>query len=381
MQDPVILFKPSATMQSAQTLKATTIDDQYLPSCVPTSLNLLESLQDDPGLGGIEPRLSALRVSQVAYVAQHSKSQTQPLTRIAQRAFPAMAALSARIRYTRSNVSSSKPMVIASLDIETAPFLESEISLEKVKAWMAEGSAEDISTGHTIKLPMRCQPRDATVFLYRLVPFDSFPNQPIATSNARTLDIVISATVLSSAECRPFIEMRWKTAVDFSSPLNPSYGAPGQSLQRNNRPASLPVPPSSDGRLVTSTPAQAAELPSAAEAARNGHGSTPIADLGITVTFTGPKEVYVGKPFRWDVFVVNRSSHSRKLALVVISKRRIGDTRNKHLSKGSSSSAGGSREGATAVAVVDENFLYATQKNATMDTAPLVNLSTDARIG
>lgn len=379
MQDPVILFKASATMQSIQESRAARIDDQYLPSCVPTSLNLLQSLQDDPALRAIEARLPALRVSPVTYTAQHIKTETRPLTRIAQRAFPAMSALSARIRYTRSNVNS----MIASLDIETAPFLESEISLEKVQAQMAEGAAEDIATGHAIKLPMRCQPRDAAVFLYRLIPFDCFKDQAIATSNVRALDIVISATVLVSAKSRPHIEMRWKTAVDFSTPPNPSYGAPGRSLQRNNRPASLPVPSPSDSRLITSVsaPAQAAELPNTAEVAPDGRGFLPTTDLGITVTVTGPKEVHVGKPFRWDVFVVNRSGHPRKLAVMVISKRRRGDTRYKHLSKGSSSSAGGSKDGMFADAVVDENFLYATQKNATMDTAQLVNLSTDVRIG
>lgn len=381
MQDPVILFKPSATMGSARTSTAAGIDDQYLPSCVPTSLNLLESLQDDPALSGGKPRLSALRLSKVTYTAQHMKGQTQPLTRIAQRAFPAMSALSARIRYTRSNFNSSKPMVVASLDIETAPFLECEISLEKVQTRMAEGSAEDLATGHTIRLPMRCQPRDAAVFLYRLVPLDSFADQSVITFNARTLDILIGATVLVSAICRPQIEMRWKTAVDFSAPLNPSYGAPGQSLQRNNRPASLPVPSFTDGKLVASTSAQATELPKITEAAANGHRSAPVTDLGITVTFTGPAEVYVGKPFGWDVFVVNRSSHPRKLALLVIPKHRRVETHNKHLSKGSSSSAGGSKDGTMADAVIDENFLYAMQKSATMDTAQLVNLSTDARIG
>lgn len=357
------------------------IDDQYLPSCVPTSLNLLESLQDDPELSGVKPYLSALRLSRATYTAQHLKAQPQPLTRIAQRAFPAMPALSARIRYSRSNFNSGKPMVVASLDIETAPFLECEISLEKVQTRMAEGSAEDLATGPTIRLPMKCQPRDAAVFLYRLLPLDSFADQPIITSNARTLDIVIGATVLVSADCRPHIEMRWKTAVDISTPLNPSYGAPGQSLQRNNRPASLPVPSSNDGKLLLSASAQSAEIANTAGAAANGHGPAPVTDLGCTLTFTGPTEVYVGKPFGWDVFVVNRSSHSRKLALLVISKHRRGETRNKHLSKGSSSSAGGSEDGTMADAVIDENFLYAMQKNATTDTAQLVNLSTDVRIG
>lgn len=379
MQDPVILFKPSAMIQSAQSSRAAGIDDQYLPSCVPTSLNLLESLQDDPALRGIEPRLSALRVSRVIYTAQHIKPQSRPLTRIAQRSFPAMPALSARIHYNRSNVNSNKPIVIASLDIETAPFLESDISLEKVRTRMTEGSAEDLAMDQTITLPMRCQPRDAAVFLYRLTPFDSFADQPTVTSDARTLDIVINATVLVSATCRPHIEMRWKTAVDFSTPLNPSYGSPGQSLQRNNRPASLPVSSSNDSKLVASAPAQAANLPNTAEA--NGHEPPPRTDFGITVTFTGPTEVYVGKPFRWDIFVVNRSSHPRQLALMVISKRRRADTRNKHLSKGSLSSAGGSRDRTIADAVVDENFLCAMQKDAIMDTAQLVNLSTDARIG
>ena len=376
----MILFKPSAIMQIAHTSKAVRIEDQYLPSCVPTSLNLLESLQDDPALKGIEPRLSALRVSQVTPVAQNSRSQSRPLSRIAERAFPAMPALSARIRYTRSNINSSKPVVIASLDIETAPLLESELSLVKVQTQIMEGSAEDLATGHAIVLPVRCRPGDTIVFLYRLVPSDSFVGQPVATSNARILDIVINATVLVSGRCRPHIEMRWRTTVDFSTPLNPSFGASGQSLQRNNRPASLPVTSANGNKFVAPGSAQNAEGPSTAEAASNGQGTAQMTDLGITVTFTGPKEVHVGKPFRWDVFVVNRSSHPRKLALVVISKRRRGDSR-KHLSKESSSSAGGGKDGTIADAVVDENFLYAMQKNATMDTAQLVNLSTDARIG
>lgn len=99
------------------------------------------------------------------------------------------------------------------------------------------------------------------------------------------------------------------------------------------------------------------------------------------MTFSGPQHVYVGEAFKWDVFVVNRSTKIRMLALLALPKSRAWSRR--HISKSSASSSGGILEDDDAAdAVVDENVLYATQKHAVIEPAGLVNLSSDdLRVG
>ncbi|KAL8681168.1 MAG: hypothetical protein Q9186_002700 [Xanthomendoza sp. 1 TL-2023] len=104
--------------------------------------------------------------------------------------------------------------------------------------------------------------------------------------------------------------------------------------------------------------------------------------FGVTLTLTAPREVYVGQPFTWDVFLVNRSDHARKLAIVVIPKRKAAEHKS-HLSKTSvSSNAASQRRGIVhADAVMDENRLYALHKSNSKDAVQIVCLSTDVRIG
>jgi hypothetical protein len=86
--------------------------------------------------------------------------------------------------------------------------------------------------------------------------------------------------------------------------------------------------------------------------------------------------------FHWDVFIVNRSDKTRKLAVLIIPKRKR--DLDRHKSHPSTSSAGGHRSGTKdqlASAVVDENVVYAKQKNAKLEAAELVCLTTDIRIG
>lgn len=98
------------------------------------------------------------------------------------------------------------------------------------------------------------------------------------------------------------------------------------------------------------------------------------------MTFSGPEHVYVGEAFKWDVFVVNRSTKIRMLALLALPKSRAWSRR--HISKSSSSSGIVRESDDAADAVVDENVLYATQKHAVIEPAGLVNLSTDdLRVG
>ena len=350
------------------------VDDPYLQSGVPLPVNLLQSLRDDPALEGVEPQLSALRLSKSMPSTSSPLVQPHPLRAISRKAFRAIPALSGRVRYNKSASLSSRPTLVASLDIDIPSFMQYSVDLRAVMLKLPSGEAEDLSKGQIMKLPVQCRSRDNIIFLYRLSPRAGY----VDGATTKTLDISISATVLVSDICRPEIEMRWKTGVDFSTALNPSYGAPGQSMQRNNRPASLP-PPSSNP-LAANAPVVVRDAQADLSDSLSPRQKSSTSDSGITATFTGAGNIYVGEPFKWRLFVVNRSSKPRKLAVLVIPKRKKGVIM-KHISRPPSSSNHASKKEVIAEAVIDDNYLYAMQRAGAMENERLVCLTTDLRIG
>ena len=164
--------------------------------------------------------------------------------------------------------------------------------------------------------------------------------------------------------------------MDFSTSLNPTFHIPTQPLQRSKRPRNITLSNALSTEIVT--PGSSQGLHSQDEHKRER--TVTVSDLGVSVTFTGPNDVLVGEPFCWDVFVVNRSSKPRKLAVAVIPKVKNGDMRT-HLFKSSNSSMGRRRDYAIAEAIIDENLLYAMQRSASKDTVQIVSLSNEVRIG
>ena len=159
--------------------------------------------------------------------------------------------------------------------------------------------------------------------------------------------------------------------MDFSTSLNPTFHIPAQPLQRSKRP-----------RNITLSNALSTEIgtPGSSQDGQKRERTVSVSDLGVSVTFTGPNDVLVGEPFCWDIFVVNRSSKPRKLAVAVIPKVKNGDMRT-HLSKSSNSSMGGRRDHAISEAIIDENLLYAMQRSASKGAVQIVSLSNEVRIG
>ncbi|KAL8901009.1 MAG: hypothetical protein Q9207_005415 [Kuettlingeria erythrocarpa] len=348
--------------------------DPFLPSGVPASINVLEPLSGDPELRGIRPQLTALRLDRInintSSAARETVIQTKP-----QKLLPALPAISARVRYSKSGAYTGRHCIIASLDIETAPFQEDEIELRDVNMLLSDGTAEDLCKSHGINLPMTCRPRDNIVFLFRLLPDNDQISTSKANSNSRTLDVSIGARVLVSDECRPNIHMRWKTLVDFSTALNPKYGTPAQTMQRSRRPSSLSVPTDTESR----EPEDSSDNPVTSQRA------SAFFAFGLTLTLTAPKDVYVGQPFTWDVFLVNHSTSPRKLALLVIPKRKSGN-HNDHISRTSGPSTVSGQGGKTARidhadAVMDENRLYVMQKALGREEVGVVPLTTEVRVG
>lgn len=354
-------------------------NDPYLPGGIPTSSNLLESLNDVSFLNGVGPRLSTTRLSRIGSIREDIAPDDYVLKVLPRRSFRAIPPLTARVRYSKSSTLVRTPTVFASLDIETAPFSSHLVTITAIKMDLPEGSSQDLSAAYALKLPISCRPKDALSFLFYLIPTGCLCDSPNTITTSKTLEICIEANVAISETCRPRIQMRWKTAVDFSTTLNRNHEAFDQALQRIQRTTSLFVKPPLGGQ--SDTPVRADEGVSAGEVLNSGQQRTTlINDLGITLTITAPDVVRVGLPFHWDMFLVNRSNQPRRLAILVVLQRKRGDF-NGHLSRPSTSSTVGRKDTGIAEHYVDENLLYAMQRNAGREPPQIVSLNTDIKIG
>ena len=360
------------------------LQDPYLPSGVPASVNLLEPLSHDPLLEGVEPRLTASRLSRVQPLNRDLVGGNHVLKTAHTSRFPAVPAISSRIHYTRSKNHAGKASLVASLDLETSPFSNVDIELERIAMTLSEGSSEDLVGPHR-PIPWVCRPNDLAVCLFRLTLNTSLPDGPSASA-AQMVEVSIDATILASQNCKPEIHMRWKTGVDFSAALNPIYGAPGQSMQRNRRPTSLPVTPAlpNSNTVPISTREDDEAPPLSPNGSHTRQRAASIGDLGVTVTFSAPKTVWVGVPFKWNVLVLNGSSRPRRLSIIAIPRRKR-DWKG-HVPKSSTASQGGIhlKEGDIADAVIDDNVLYAMQRNNVASSEPrsqILCLNTEVKIG
>lgn len=361
----MISFKISGVLKPADT-PVSDDHDPYLSSGSAASPNLLEALDVTSKYRGLEPRIPALRLSLSSSQFQKPVSKDAMLKVHSYSNSRAIPALSARIRYSPGRSHVGKPSLVASLDIETATYLDTDLTIAAVRMKMSDGQANDLSTEGILRLPLRCRPKDNLVFLFGLFPSESVFG---ARSTSRTLNITVEANVMVSQNCCPRIEMHWTTMVDFSAALNPSHGVPSQSVQRSKRPPSFPVT------------ANQGSVSSVAQTSQET-GATPdfTNNSDIAITFAAPREIWVGEPFQLDLSILNRSSQPRHLAITVIPKRKPGDTK-RPLSKSSSSSLGGRKDLVITDVITDENLLYATQRSAGTESPQLVPLSNDLKIG
>jgi len=379
LNNPKVVITCSATLRPAE-LQQPQLGDEYMTSRTPVGINLLDPYSTDPSLSHIAPRLSALRVSRVIPVTETPQQSIRPLGYAAKRAFGIFPAINIRLRYSRI-VSGSKQSIIASLDLEITTFRECDVCIKKVDITVAGGHAELV--GDTSTLPITCQPRDDVTFLYTLSQNDSSssPKHTSPSAHVRPLSVSLEAVALVSEECRPHITTNWTTTVDFSPPVAQQF-APSPGIQRAHRPPSLgsiihgaTVSSSTGIRPVfqpaaTPSPNVVFTPPMSAPASSPVTIETP--QQGLTVTFIGPSRVFVGEVFTWTVFVVNRSSRTRKLALIVPPKRRkIGEGKVLPAPP----------PGDPPEAVIDEAMVYQTHRSQYLEPAELVPLVNDVRVG
>ncbi|KAE8346682.1 hypothetical protein BDV24DRAFT_147351 [Aspergillus arachidicola] len=369
IQHPSLLFIASVSLNPSESRQQGSRDDDYLPSLIPASTNILQPLSSDNAFPQKDPFLPASRLLRVV-PAQYSEDPIYNVQQQSGHPIRVVPAASARIRYSRLNSYSGRPTTVASLDFEVTPFLNCEVVFDKAELHMSDGTIETLSDASGLIPPISCRPRDDVTLIYKLTPeYGPDPN-PSTTVMVSILDIRLEAIIKLSHNCSPRILMQWRTNVDFSMALNPTFGGPSQALQRTNRPASLPMTPNQSNTAAGGPPSRS----SFRERAYS------VADMGVTVSFSGPASVVVGKPFAWNVFIVNRSATSRKFALNAIPRRKRADPRS-HVARPSSSSLTSRREDQVAEAVTDDNIVHAMQKSVAGQEAELVCLSTDLRVG
>jgi hypothetical protein len=374
-----VIFSATANLKPAEQIEAGLKDEEYLPSRQPSGFNLLESFNNDPALEGVKPRLSALRVSRVIPAAQVSKDLMRPLKNISKRLVRVVPAFSVRVRYSRPNPTPSNPSIIASLDVDITPFAGLEILLETVTFKVTGGVVEDLNKTQGMMLPMKCLPREDITFLYRVRP-DDLDN---TNNNVKPVQIFVTAKVTVSDTCKPHISVRWQTSIDFTPPVNPGFGQPSQPIQRDHRPSQISVGSIDTPSITPLAISRPDALPSIELTTRHQR-SASVPDFGVTMTFTSTARppngiIKPGEFFSWEVFIVNRSDRPRKLALVVIPRRRRADRliTNRPPSTGD----GRTKDSKVADAVLDENILHAMQRHAAIEPAELICYSTDVRVG
>ncbi|KAF9870024.1 hypothetical protein CkaCkLH20_12504 [Colletotrichum karsti] len=405
LQGPFAVFSASAGLKPASRAASGTSTPEringrskhgggYLQSGVPSGLNLLEPFSKDPGLGGIAPRLSALRVSRVAPVTQ-PKDHTRPLralNSVRVRIFPAV---HTRVRFSRPNTMPTSPALIALLEVDFTSYFDCPVELTSIRLSVADGGlVEDLNAPESsgLSLPMSCVPHDHVTFLYRLSPPQQ-PDLPSSKNPSRDLDIHIEAIVQRQPGlCTPRLTMNWSTTLDFTLPVNPGFNAamqPMQPIQRSHRPSQLSISGIEAAQsLVAPAVSRPDSLPSLEAATRTVEA--PLPELGITMTFCGPQEpIYAGEIFAWTVYVVNRAIEKpnvpalppRKLALVAIPKRRRNEVRlmRPPSTSGRSKKAVDGKE--LADAVLDDNVLHAMQRNSVVESTEVVCLTADTRVG
>ena len=312
LQAPSIVFAATAGLKLLDPRKSREmVDDGYMQSCAPAGLNLLESFADDPMLGGVQPRLSALRVSRVAPVTQTKQPLRlfRGMQSLRLRVFPVV---HTRVRFARPNTSPPSPALIALLEVDFTPFFDCEAALQKIDLAVTDGTVDDLNSQDLMALPLHCVAHDHLTFLYRLAPrqLDIISKHP-----SRELVITVEVAVLVQPEgtdpCTPKLTMSWTTPLDFTLPVNPGFGTPmTKPIERRHKPSQLSISGGVDSMpLVSPSVTRPDALPSLeASITTQRNFETPIPDFGITVTFVGPdRPVYAGEEFAWTVFVVNRT--------------------------------------------------------------------------
>lgn len=263
-----------------------------------------------------------------------------------------------RTRFAKVHTSMSDLSLMASLDVEVASYTAYSVKIKNVEMMLQGGEIKALTNVDNSTI---YSPGDQLSYLYKATPDLNSEGIPALGSKGHILTVNIEAEILVSEDCKPDVAIQWKTAVDFASEQQSNLIKAAHRLSSASQVGSIKSP---DALAAHDTQEQ----------------SAPSTAINVTLTISGPPRVHVGEVFQWDVFIVNRSDKTRRLAIMVIPKRK----RDAHRPQSSASSVGGhgfENKELLATAVLDENIVYGRQKGAKTETTELVCLTTDIRLG
>ncbi|KAI9891841.1 MAG: hypothetical protein M1814_002406 [Vezdaea aestivalis] len=362
LQNPFLAFSISASPKTNQRQTDESSDNAYLPSLVPEGANLLASFTHDPLLGPLKPYLSSSRISHISNGQTISTSTSRRLSARSKPLIPISSAVSSRLRFVSLEPRDGHETLICALDFAISPFANSPVSLDKISLRLSSGTVHALAAPSQLDgLPLICKARDEMSFLYRLTPTRS--HLPPNALQEHTLQVDIESTAQTTSVCQPRIFTRWATPVVFESKLE---AAQRQPALPGGEPLRSPPPFKPDSIPAMQSPKPQHEPPA------------PVS-FNLVITTSGLETVQLGRVFQWEVFIVNRSARAVKIALVALVKRRRFE--GKKLPPRPVSTGGSARVEEIADAVVDENIVFAMQRNAHVEGTEVVCLSTDVRVG
>ncbi|KAF3909863.1 hypothetical protein ABW21_db0205738 [Orbilia brochopaga] len=342
--NPRVYFLASATLKLLNQ-NTRLPENEYLSSRQALNVNILESF------GGESPDnlpyLSALRVSRVIPTQPAAKESFSPLGYSSKKVYPIVPGLNFKLRGNKTLRKANTENLFAHLTLEVTPQLGCNFEIRDVilECGGAQVSSMDASEK---TFPTVLQVMDEITFLFK-IPNKPSPSQP--ASLLKHLVVKLKGQAMLSDICKPLISTHWETSIDFSS-RHHEHSTTAVTT------ASHPNPPSL--RLTTRPVSSGSNI-----------GVSVAEPMGLTITFTAlTLNVHPGDIFAWRVFVMNRSSRARRLALLVPPKRRKGE--GKILP---------SVPHNMTEPVVEDAALYSSYKSQHLEAVELIPLVNDVRIG
>jgi hypothetical protein len=334
-----------------------------MTSALPTSENLLQSLQHSSKSGSNQPYLPSSRIHKVAPRAALETQEARPL-RTSSKLFTISPALAVKVHITPEQVSD----ILICLDLESARHTgHGEIQVDQIEAEGNNINVEPFSADLTaLDLPATLQIGDRSTFLYKLVQTkDAAGASTHNPARPSSVTFQIRATVQISDTCSAQIQARWHGNVNFPTPQPiKTVSLRPQSVVSTIGPSDLHSRPLSK-RMSTAT-------------TRPLSGMTQMDSAGVTFAFAAPETVNEGETFHLDVFVVNRSTRKKRLAIVAIPKS-AKHAQSHHTLRFPNISRQDSHH--TADAVLDDRTIYHLQDQREARMAEVVCLNADVRVG
>ncbi|PNS19789.1 hypothetical protein CAC42_7756 [Sphaceloma murrayae] len=267
---PSVHFAASLLFEQPSTSEPDPLDD-YLPSGVPLSANILSPLLASPAFAGTNLNLPASRLNRVVPLSAVPVVEARPVRGASQRYTIGPALL------LRTSRTLFPDQVYLSVDTQVPIHSKSAVSLQKAEARLPSSEVEALTT---VALPTSLRPGDRTTFVFKTD----------ADAGASIAQYRLTAGLTTSQGTRINLLIRRN--------LNAPPGAKVPTRERvkhwstpkgTSRPSSTITRPAESGEVVR---------------------------RGLKLTITAPHTVRVGDTFSVKFFVVNNGLKKRRLSIL-----------------------------------------------------------------